>query len=151
MKPCARVVITEVSFQGRSVSEHLQTHRKATEVRDELLESYEKYYVEGFRTNDVSLIDEIVRYPIAYIRDGQVEMRDTYPIDPARLKAELGWDHSKNWTYEINGISETNAHMTASATRCRKDGSVIENVHGLYSFCRVGGAWKMYAIAEITF
>ncbi len=120
-------------------------------MREELIKIYQDYYVEGFRTNDVSLIDKIVRYPIAYIKSGRVEMRDSYPVDPAKLKEELGWDHSIDWSYEVSGINETTAHMVASATRCRKDGSVIEHVHGFYAFTKTDVGWKMYAMADIAF
>ena len=92
-----------------------------------------------------------MQYPIAYIRNGRVEMCNTYPVDPAQLKKDLNWDHSIDWHYEVAGASDTNAHMTASAVRCRKDGSKIEHVHGFYSFMKVEGSWKMFAVAELTF
>ena len=120
-------------------------------MKDELIRTYQDFYVEGFRTNDVALIDRIVRYPIAYIKDGKVEMLDKYPVDPARLKEELGWDHSIDWSFEVSGVNDTSAHMVASATRCRKDGSVIERVHGFYAFTKIDGTWKMYAMADVTF
>jgi hypothetical protein len=120
-------------------------------MREELIKTYQDYYVEGFRTNDVSLIDKIVRYPIASIKDGKVEMLDSYPVDPAQLKAELEWDHSIDWSYEVSAVNETTAHMAASATRCRKDGSVIEHVHAFYAFTKTDDGWKMYAMADIIF
>ena len=121
------------------------------QLKQELLTTYQRYYVGGFKTADLGLIDEIVRYPIAYVRAGVVEMLDRYPIDPAKLKAEKGWDHSKDWKFEIPAISEDHAHAAASATRCRADGSVIEHVHGFYAFTRIDGQWKMYALAEIVY
>jgi hypothetical protein len=36
----------------------------------------------GFKNIDVKLIDAIVRYPVAYLKDGAIEMRDRYPIGP---------------------------------------------------------------------
>ena len=108
-----------------------------------------EYYVEGFKQNEVSvsIIDKIVRYPIAYIKMGQVEMRD----DPKGLKEETGWDHSVDWKFDIPAINESSAHAIASATRCRADGSVIEHVYGFYVFTRVDGEWKMYALADTNF
>lgn len=120
-------------------------------MEDELIDLYKKFYVEGFRNNDVRLIDKIVRYPIAYIKDGKIDMLDHYPVDPARLKAELGWDHSTDWSFDVSGVNETSAHMVAAATRRREDGSVIEHVHGFYAFTKVNGDWKMYAMADIAF
>ncbi|NET39788.1 MAG: hypothetical protein F6K19_48835 [Cyanothece sp. SIO1E1] len=122
-----------------------------TKLREELLQAYNRYYVEGFKTNNVALIDKIVRYPIAYIKDGKVEMMDEYPVDPAKLKADKEWDHSTDWQFDIPAISETSAHAIASATRCRADGSIIERVHGFYGFTRTSGEWKMYSFAEMVF
>ncbi len=111
-------------------------------LKDELRRTYEKY-VEGFKTNDVELIDEIVRYPIAYLKDGVVEMMDSYPIDPAKLKADKGWDHSTDWHFDIPAINDHHAHAVASAVRRRVDGSVIERVHGFYALTKIDGSWKM--------
>ena len=108
-------------------------------------------YVEGFKNNDVSIIDKIVRYPIAYIKMGSVEMRDSYPVDPKKLKEETGGDHSVDWEFDISAINESSAHAIAAATRCRADSSVIEHVHGFYAITRVDGEWKMYALADTTF
>ena len=121
------------------------------QLKDELRSLYMDFYVEGFKQNDVSIIDKIVRYPIAYIKMGQVEMRDSYPVDPKALKEETGWDHSVDWKFDIPALNESSAHAIASATRCRADGSVIEHVHGFYAFTRVDGEWKMYALADTTF
>ena len=121
------------------------------ELKEELLETYMKYYVEGFKANDIGLIDQIVQYPIAYIKDGSVKMCEEYPIDPIKLKKEKEWDHSTDWKFDIPAINESCAHAVASATRRRKDGSQIENVHGFYAFTRTEEGWKMYAIADVTF
>ena len=121
------------------------------QLKAELRAVYMDYYVEGFKQNDVSIIDKIVRYPIAYIKMGQVEMRDSYPVDPKALKEATGWDHSVDWKFDIPAINASSAHAIASATRCRSDGSVIEHVHGFYAFTRVDGEWKMYALADTTF
>ncbi len=124
---------------------------KKEELKKELLSAYMNYYVEGFKNDDLSLIDRIVQYPIAYIKEGKIEMFSSYPIDPQKLKAEKGWDHSTDWKFEIPAINDTSAHAVASATRCRGDGSVIEYVHGFYAFTRIDGKWKMYAIADTTY
>jgi len=121
------------------------------QLKEELLNTYTEFYMEGFKTNDVTLIDKIVQYPITYIKEGVVEEMDHYPIDPAKLKAEKEWDHSIDWKFEIPAINQTSAHVVASATRCRADGSVIEHVHGFYAFTKVDGNWKMYVIADTTF
>jgi len=121
------------------------------ELKAELRATYQRYYVEGFKRNDVSLIDRMVRYPIASINGGTVVMMDRYPVDPAALKAERGWDHSIDWSFEIPAITEHHAHAITSATRCRADGTVIERVHAFYAFTRIDGEWKMYAIGDLTY
>lgn len=121
------------------------------QLKKEVQDIYTQFYVEGFKTNDISLIDKIVRYPIAYLKNGAVEMFDHYPVDPATLKADKQWDHSTDWNFDVAAISDQDAHVTASATRRRADGSIIERVHAFYDFTRVDGEWKMYAIAEIVF
>lgn len=118
-------------------------------LKKELTDAYQTY-IEGFRTNDVTLIDRIVRYPLAYLKDGAVVMCDRYPIDPMKLRSEKAWDHSTNWHFEITAINERGAHAAASATRCRADGSVIERVHGFYAFTNSNGEWKMYAFGEVV-
>ena len=122
-----------------------------SKLTEELIEIYKTYYVEGFRRNDVSQIDKIVDYPITYIKDGTVSLLDTYPVNPAALKVELGWDHSIDWSFDVVGINDTSAHMVAKATRCRKDGSVIEKVHGFYAFRKTESGWKMYVLADVDF
>ncbi len=118
-------------------------------LKEELRTTYLKY-VEGFKTNNVALIDEIVRYPITYLKNGVVEMVDCYPIDPAKLKADKGWDHSTDWQFDIPAINQLQAHAVAVAVRRRVDGSIIEQVHGFYAFTKVDGTWKMYAFSEVT-
>ena len=121
------------------------------ELHKDLHETYMKYYVEGFKQDNVGLIDKIVKYPIAYINAGSVEMCSVYPIDPSELKKEKQWDHSTEWNFEITGLNEHSAHAVASAVRRRKDGTRIENVHGFYAFTMTEQGWKMYAVADVTF
>jgi len=124
---------------------------KTEDMKQELIDTYQNFYVEGFKTNNVSLIDQIVVYPIAYIKQGSVAMLDHFPVNPVKLKAEIEWDHSKDWNFDIPAITKDHAHVVASATRCRKDGSVIERVHGFYAFKKINGIWKIYALADQVF
>jgi len=124
---------------------------KEEELKEELLETYTRFYIEGFKTNNVKLIDQMFRYPITYIKEGGVSSRNHFPIDPKKLKKDIEWDHSINWKFDIPAINETSAHAVASATRCRKDGSIIENIQGFYAFTKDDDNWKMYVIADITY
>jgi len=98
----------------------------------------------------VNLIDKIVRYPIAYLKDGVIEMLDRCPIDPTKLKADKGWDHSTEWHFDVPAINEHHAHAVASTVRRRAYGSAIERVHGFYAFTKVDGAWKVYTFSEVV-
>lgn len=120
------------------------------ELKQEVIDTYNQYYIEGFKQDDISIIDQIVEYPLTYIKDGKVTTLDKYPVNPAELKRELQWDHSKDWKFEVAGINETSANVFASATRCRKDGSVIEYVRAFYGFKKVDGQWKMHVLADIV-
>ena len=120
-------------------------------LKEKLHETYMNYYVEGFKKNDVGLIDQIVKYPIAYIKDGNVTFYEQYPIDPQTLKEEKEWDHSTDWKFEITAVNEKDAHAVASAVRRRQDGSKIESVHGFYAFTHTDKGWRMYALADTTF
>jgi len=121
------------------------------ELHADLHDTYMKYYVEGFKTNNLELIDRMVVYPIAYINAGSVKMCREYPVDPGKLKVEKQWDHSTDWKFEITAVNEHSAHAVASAVRRRKDGTKIENVHGFYAFTMTDDGWKMYAVADVTF
>lgn len=121
------------------------------ELRSEVHDTYMENYVAGFKSNDVTLIDKMVKYPIAYIKNGSVTMCDSYPIDPKSLKEEKGWDHSVDWKFEVTAVNDSEAHAVASAVRCRKDGSRIESVHGFYALTKTVDGWKMYAVADTTF
>ena len=121
------------------------------ELKAEVTDAYMKYYVEGYKSNDLLLIDKIVQYPLAYIKGGAVKMCDSYPINPKELKFEKQWDHSIDWCFEVTAVNEGEAHAVASAIRCRKDGTKIEHVHGFYAFTKKSGKWKMYAVADTTF
>ena len=120
-------------------------------LRESLHSDYTRYYVAGFKSNDVALIDKMVRYPITYIKDGEVTVCDEYPIDPQKLKQEKGWDHSTDWKFDITAVNDIEAHAVASAVRRRADGSKIESVHGFYAFTMTDDGWKIYAFAEATF
>jgi len=121
------------------------------ELKEEVINTYMKYYVEGFKKNDISLIDKMIKYPLTYIKDGSATMCESYPINPQKLKDEKGWDHSTDWSFEVTAVNEREAHAIASATRCRKDGSIIEGVHGFYAFTKTNDGWKIYAVADTTF
>lgn len=120
-------------------------------LKKEVLDTYNNFYVEGFKNNDISLINEIVEYPLTYVKDGVTTLVNEYPVNPVQLKQELGWSHSIDWQLDVSAANSQNAHVIASATRCREDGSVIEYVHAFYGFKKTNQGWKMHVLADLVF
>jgi len=117
-------------------------------LKEELLKVY-NVYIEGFKLNDMNLINSIIHFPIAILKDGIVEMLDYYPINPKELKIEKAWNHSTDWNFKITAINKNNAHIVASAIRRKEGGSFIEKVSAFYGFSKINNEWKMYSFSEI--
>lgn len=117
-------------------------------LKEELLKTYD-IYIKGFKTNNMDLINSIIHFPIAILKNGVIEMLNYYPINPKELKEEKEWDHSTDWNFNITAINETHGHAIASAIRRKKDGTFIERVSGFYGFVKIENEWKMYAFSEV--
>ena len=117
-------------------------------LKEELLKIYNTY-IEGFKKNDIDLINSIINFPIAILKDGVVEMLNHYPINPKQLKIDKEWDHSTDWKFEITAINKNNAHINASAIRRKADSSYIEKVSAFYGFSKLNNEWKMCSFSEI--
>ncbi len=119
-------------------------------LRDEVLEAYQAY-IRAFLANDMAAIDRLVKYPIAFIRDDDVVLMDSYPIKPAELIATKQWHTSTDTDIQVVGLSATKAHVILPATkRWRKDGSLIETTSVFYAFSKTAAGWKMFAISAIS-
>jgi hypothetical protein len=118
--------------------------------RDEVLATYTAYLT-AFRANDVSAIDQLVQYPLAYIGDGKTTLVDTFPLKPADLMAAKQWHDTKDSSYEVVFASANKAHVILrQATRIREDGSAIETVSAFYALTRTPSGWKIFALSDIT-
>lgn len=113
-----------------------------------LLKAYQ-IYMEGFKCNNMEMIHSIMKFPIAILTEGKVELKNHFPIDPEALKASKQWHHSSDWKFEITALNSSKAHITASAIRRKEDGTRIEKVSAFYGFSRTDNDWKMYAYSEI--
>jgi len=119
-------------------------------TKDEVAEAY-RAYLRAFRASDVPAIDQLVKYPIAYIGDGNVTLHDRFPINPADLMAQKQWHSSANTDFEVVAVSPTKAHVVLPLVRrLRKDGSLIETASAFYAFTRTEQGWKMFAISDVT-
>ena len=116
----------------------------------EVLATYEQY-IKYFLANDVDGINSLVDYPITYIADGHCVALDTYPVIPDDMRKEKSWDTSIDVSATVHGLNKTKAHVITTATRIRKDKSVIEKVSAFYAFHKKGNDWKMYAISDVVF
>lgn len=125
----------------------MDTEKYKQEVHD----TYMNFYVPGFSNNDMALINQIIKYPITHMQNGEVSMHDSYPIDPQKLKDEKGWDHTSDWKFEVTSANDKQAHAVASSIRRRKDKSIIEHVNAFYAFTHTDTGWKMFAISDVTF
>ncbi len=53
-------------------------------------------------------------------------------------------------TYISDGVNATKAHVITTATRIRKDKSVIEKVSTFYALHKKGDDWEMYVISDVV-
>ncbi len=119
-------------------------------IRDEVLAAYTAYLA-AFRVNDVRAIDRLIQYPLAYIGAGKTTLVDTFPAEPAALKAAKQWHDTRDFTYEVVCVSADKAHLILrQATRVRADGSPIETVSAFYALTRTPSGWKIFAVSDIT-
>ncbi len=122
----------------------------ATRLREEVGAAY-RAYLRAFLANDLTGIDALVQYPLAYIGNGTVAMLDSYPVKPADLMAAKQWHHSTDTEFEVVGISADKAHVILpNARRWRADGTLIETISGFYAFTRTTSGWKMFAFSDVT-
>jgi hypothetical protein len=119
-------------------------------LRQEVANAY-KAYLAAFLRNDLTAIDRLVRYPLAYVTAEGVKLVDAYPINPAQLIAEKEWHNTTDSQFEVVAVSEDKAHVILrNAKRRRRDGSLIETISAFYAFTRLQDGWKMVAFSDIV-
>jgi len=109
-----------------------------------LLENYQ-YAIENGERSDTQAY---VHLPVGYISEDEVQLRNRYPFDPAKLRAATGFHHA-NMKYTVIHMDDTKAHVLVEGTRNRKDNSVIETVDAVYILQRRDGKWKIAAFSGI--
>ena len=120
------------------------------EAKEEVLATYTAY-IDAFRANDVSALNKLIQYPLAYIGNGRVTVVETYPVQPAELMAAKQWHDTKDIDPEVVFLSTEKAHVILRhATRVRMDGSPIEVVSAFYALTRTASGWKFFAFSDIT-
>jgi hypothetical protein len=119
-------------------------------LREEVSGVYAEY-LSAFRAADLARIDALVRYPIAFIADGEVTLADSFPIDPVEVIVKKQVHSMVDISYEVVAVSPTKAHVVLrTAKRLRKDGSLVETISAFYAFTKTSAGWKLFAISGIN-
>jgi hypothetical protein len=101
--------------------------------------------------NDVSALDMLIQYPLAYIGAGSTILVGTYPVQPADLMAAKQWHDTEDLDPEVVFVTQDKAHVIVRrATRLGADGSPIEVVSAFYALTRTAAGWMFFAFSDIT-
>jgi hypothetical protein len=120
------------------------------ELKGQVIATYQAY-IDAFLANDVEALNKLIQYPLAYIGNGRVTLVETYPVQPAELRAAKQWHDTKGMDPEVVFLSADKAHVILRhATRVRVDGSPIEVVSAFYALTRTPSGWKFFAFSDIT-
>jgi hypothetical protein len=118
--------------------------------KEEVAAAYRAYQA-AFFGNDMTALDGLVVYPLAYVAAGRTMMLDAFPIRPSQLMAEKQWHTTADMNFDVVGVSADKAHVVLPhARRLRSDGSLIETVSAFYAFTKTGNGWKLFAISDIV-
>jgi hypothetical protein len=109
-----------------------------------VLDRYHEAFLHGTRDD----LQQLVHVPVIYITEHDVQMRDRYPFDPAKLRAATDFHHTETSTTFVH-IEDTRAHVLIEGTRHRADGSVIESIQSVYVLQDRGDGWKVAAFSGI--
>ena len=119
-------------------------------LKAEVLSVYSAY-ISAFLANDVAALNKLIQYPLTYIGKNHSAMMDTYPVQPAELRAVKRWHDTLGMDQEVVFASEEKAHVIVrKATRVRADGSPIEIASAFYALTRTPDGWKLFALSDIT-
>jgi hypothetical protein len=120
------------------------------QVKEEVLATYAAFLA-AFQADDLAALNALIQFPFAYIGQGGTVLLDTFPIQPAALRAAKQWHDTKDFSYEVVFASDDKAHLIVrQATRIRADGSPIESVSAFYALTRTPSGWKFFALSDIT-
>jgi hypothetical protein len=119
-------------------------------AKEEVLAAYAAYLV-AFQADDLAALNALIQFPFAYIGQGGTVLLDSFPIQPAALRAAKQWHSTKDISHEVVFASDEKAHLILrQGTRIRIDGSPIETVSAFYALTRTPSGWKFFALSDIT-
>jgi hypothetical protein len=70
------------------------------QAKEEVLASYAAYLA-AFQADDLAALNALIQFPFAYIGQGSTVLLDTFPIQPAALKAAKQWHSTKDYSHEV--------------------------------------------------
>lgn len=108
------------------------------------MERYHHAFLHGTRDD----LEALVHLPVIYITERDVQVRERYPFDPAKLRAGAGLDRTETTTTYVH-LEPTRAHVLIEGNRLRADGSVIESIQSVYILQDRGDGWKVAAFSGI--
>jgi hypothetical protein len=116
----------------------------------EVRAAYERY-LRAFLDGDLTAVESLVQFPLAYIGAGETRLLDRFPVSPQALRERKQWHTTVNADYEVSLVAPDKAHVILRrAERVRADGSLIETVAAFYAFTRTAGGWKLFALSDIV-
>lgn len=116
----------------------------------EVRAAYERY-LRAFLDGDLTAVEALVQFPLAYIGAGETRLLDRFPVSPQALRERKQWHTTVNADYEVSLVAPDKAHVILRhAERVRADGSLIETVAAFYAFTRTAGGWKLFALSDIV-
>ncbi len=107
-----------------------------------------KAYTAAIETGSRDETQAFAHMPVAYVTENDVQMRERYPFDPAKLRELTGFHHAE-MEYRVIHMDHTKAHVLVEGTRHRADNTVIEAVNAVYIMQRRDGDWKIAAFSGI--
>ena len=105
-------------------------------------------YIRTFETGTRDDLQAFCQLPVAYVTDREVQLRERYPFDPEKLRAQTNLAHSE-MRIDVLHLDAHRAHVALEGTRQRSDGSIIEGVEAIYFLHRIDGEWKITLISGI--
>ncbi len=107
-------------------------------------------YLDAFMAGDDDALRDCLMWPCTVLSDcGSIQV-DTFPYNPATLRAQKGWAFSKGLEIDVVAVSDNKAHvLLRHCQRLRLDGSLIEDISAFYAFTKTVEGWKIFAISGL--
>lgn len=109
-----------------------------------VMDDYREVFFNGTREQ----AQAFVHLPVLYISEDDVQLRERYPFDPEKLRAQSGIAKA-DVDMEVIHADATKAHVLLHGRRMRADGSLVEDVEAVYILQKREGVWKIAAFSGV--